>query len=215
MLETCIKGLDLDLIGIVETHLKGDELLAVDGFTWFGRNMKTVHLRSRTGSGGVEFLVKNEILHIFNFTTLDDTNDDILWLQLENIYDGFKLIACVCYLTLEDSSWQINVNTFFDSLLTGLNKYQNLGKLFICGDFNSRSGDDDVFLTGKESVCKRDVLDYTSNRYGQLYFKFLINCNSCLLNGHNCIKNDLTSVSSKGCLVVDYCIASHDQLNDF
>ena len=58
MLVTCIKGLDLDLIGIVETHLKGGELLAVDGFTWFGRNMKTVHLRSRTGSGGVEFLVK-------------------------------------------------------------------------------------------------------------------------------------------------------------
>ena len=32
MRETCINGLDLDLIGIVETHLKGDELLAVDGF---------------------------------------------------------------------------------------------------------------------------------------------------------------------------------------
>ena len=66
MRETCINGLDLDLIGIVETHLKGDELLAVDGFKWFERNRKTVHFRARTGSGGVGFLVKNEILHDFN-----------------------------------------------------------------------------------------------------------------------------------------------------
>ena len=36
-----------------------------------------------------------------------------------------------------------------------------------------------------------------------------------MLNGRNCIKNDFTSVSSKGCSAVDYCIASHDQLSDF
>ena len=190
MRETCINGLDLDLIGIVETHLKGDELLAVDGFKWFGRNRKTLHFRARTGSGGVGFLVKNEILHDFNVITLDDSNDDILWLQLENIYDGFKLIACVCYLPPENSSRQVDANTFFDNLLTGLYEYQNLGKLFICGDFNSRCGDDDDFITGIDSVCKRDVLDYTSNRYGQLFIEFLINCNMCMLNGRNCIKND-------------------------
>ena len=215
MRETCINGLDLDLIGILETHLKGDELLAVDGFKWFGRNRKTVHFSARTGSGGVGFLVKNEILHDFNVITLDDSNDDILWLQLENIYDGFKLIACVCYLPPENSSRQVDANTFFDNLLTGLYEYQNLGKLFICRDFNSRCGDDDDFITGIDSVCQRDVLDYTSNRYGQLFIEFLINCNMCMLNGRNCIKNDFTSVSSKGCSVVDYCIASHDQLSDF
>ena len=62
---------------------------------------------------GVVFLVKNEILHDFNVITLDDSNDDILWLQLENIYDGFKLIACVCYLPPENSSRQVDANTFF------------------------------------------------------------------------------------------------------
>ena len=36
-----------------------------------------------------------------------------------------------------------------------------------------------------------------------------------MLSGRNYIQNDFTSVSSKGCSVVDYCIASHDQLNDF
>ena len=36
-----------------------------------------------------------------------------------------------------------------------------------------------------------------------------------MLNGRNCIKNDFTSVSGKECSVVDYCIASHDQLSNF
>ena len=36
-----------------------------------------------------------------------------------------------------------------------------------------------------------------------------------MLSGRNYIQNDFTSVSSKGCSVVDYCIISHDQLNDF
>ena len=36
-----------------------------------------------------------------------------------------------------------------------------------------------------------------------------------MLNGRNCIKNDFTTVPSKGCSVVDYCIESHDQLSDF
>ena len=55
MRETCIIGLDLDLINIEETHLKGDELLVIDGFTWSGRNRKAVHICARTGSGGVGF----------------------------------------------------------------------------------------------------------------------------------------------------------------
>ena len=57
-----------------------------------------MYICARTGSGGVGFLVKNNILNEFYETTLYDSNDDILWLQLEHIYDGFKLVTCVCYL---------------------------------------------------------------------------------------------------------------------
>ena len=45
-------------------------------------------------------------------TTLGDVNDDIVSLQLYNIYDGFKLVTCVCYLHPENSSRQVDANTF-------------------------------------------------------------------------------------------------------
>ena len=115
----------------------------------------------------------------------------------------------------ENSSRQVDLDTFFNSLLTSLYEYQNLGKLFIGGDFNSQCGNDDDFITGIDSVCQRDVLDYISNIYGQSFIEFLINCNLCMLNGRHCTKNDFTSISRKGCSVVDYCIVSHDQLSDF
>ena len=44
---------------------------------------------------------------------------------------------------------------------------------------------------------------------------FLINANMCILNGRNFISNDFTSISSKGCSVVDYCLVSYDQLISF
>ena len=40
-------------------------------------------------------------------------------------------------------------------------------------------------------------------------------CDMCVLNGRNCLKNDYTSISTKGCAVVDYCLVPHDSLNNF
>ena len=37
----------------------------------------------------------------------------------------------------------------------------------------------------------------------------------CMLNGRNFINNDFTSISTKGCSVVDYCLVSHDNLQMF
>ncbi|KAH3728101.1 hypothetical protein DPMN_054048 [Dreissena polymorpha] len=37
----------------------------------------------------------------------------------------------------------------------------------------------------------------------------------CISNGRNTVTNDLTSVSSKGTSVVDYCIVNHEDLGMF
>ena len=60
-----------------------------------------------------------------------------------------------------------------------------------------------------------EVIDFTSNMYGNLLLDFLINSNMCMLNGWKCINNDFTSVSTKGLAVVDYCFVSHDDLHKF
>ena len=55
--------------------------------------------------------------------------------------------------------------------------YQNIGKLYICGDFNARCGDIQDFIEGVDNVQKRHVIDDVSNRNGDLPIEFLVDCN--------------------------------------
>ena len=74
--------------------------------------VRIIHVRAKTGSGGVGFFIKVELLNYFDVSVLDDTSEGILWLKL------VTLLHCVCYLPPENSSRRIDVNTYFDSLLT-------------------------------------------------------------------------------------------------
>ncbi|XP_060597913.1 uncharacterized protein LOC132751716 [Ruditapes philippinarum] len=89
------------------------------------------------------------------------------------------------------------------------------GRIFICGDFNSRVGELDDHIAGIDQIPSRDVKDYTVNAYGEILIDFLINSNFCILNGRNFTKNDFTSVSVKGASVVDYCLVPHDSMDHF
>ena len=43
-----------DVVALVETWLKGEEEIAVEGYRWLGKNGRSLHWK---GSGGVELLV--------------------------------------------------------------------------------------------------------------------------------------------------------------
>ena len=159
--------------------------------------------------------MKDDVLFDFNVTVLDDSNEDILWLKLSHKRLGYNLIACVCYLPPENSSRQVDVNAFFDTILTGVYNFQSIGKLFICGDLNSRCGAEDDFIVGVDDIVQRNIIDYKTNNYEHILIEFLINSNMCILNGRNTVTNDFTSVSSKGTSVVDYCIVNHEDLSMF
>ena len=113
----------------------------------------------------------------------------------------------------ENSSRFFDVNTFYDSRLTDIYKYQGQGILFVCGDFNSRCGDLDDFIRGIDKVCEREIIDFSLNKYGKILIDFLINTNMCILNGRSNCNNDFTSVSTNGHAVVDYCFVNHVDLN--
>ena len=83
--------------------------------------------------------------------------------------------------------------------------------MFVCGDFNSSCGDKEGFISGVDTLSNRDVIDHTENRYGSILCHFLIFSNICILNGIKRIVNDYTSVSSRGCAVVDYCFVTYDR----
>lgn len=90
--------------------------------------------------------------------------------------------------------------------------YQNDGKFFICGDFNSRCGDMSDYLEGVDEVPDRKVTNHTTNGYGQFMCEFMWSANCCMLNGRSVFANDFTSYSPNGQSVVDYCVVPHESL---
>ena len=58
---------------------------------------KNIHIRARTCSGGVGFLIKGSVLQYFSVSVLDNTSEGFLWLHLKHKYEDFSLIPCVCY----------------------------------------------------------------------------------------------------------------------
>lgn len=95
-------------------------MLQLDGYKWYGNNRKNIHIRAKTGSGGVGFLIKNELLDYFDVSVLDDTSEGILWLKLKHKFENVTLLPCVCYLPPENSSRRLDVHTFFDNVLTDI-----------------------------------------------------------------------------------------------
>ena len=210
-----MEQLNLDILGIAETHLVDGKGIKLNGYTWVGNNRKLIHKRAKTGSGGVGFLIKDNILQNFNVEILDDSIEGILWLKLHHKVENIVLLPCVCYLPPENSTRSTDAHQFYDTLLKSIYEYQSDGLIFLCGDLNSRCGDSDDFIAGVDEIPHRTVVDFISNKYGELLIDFLINCNFCILNGRNELRNDFTSISTKGCSVVDYCLVSHDALSNF
>ena len=114
--EICIRHFNLDIIGISETHLKDNNNIDFEGYTWFSNNRSNTHINAWSGSGGVAFLIRNSLLDTFDISICDNSKEGILWLKLKHRFDNFYLFPCVCYLPPKNSTRQIDVNMFYDSI---------------------------------------------------------------------------------------------------
>ena len=76
-----VNSLDLDIIGIAETHFRGNGQLEIDGYEWYGQNRRNIHRNAKCGSDCVGFLVNNDLLSEFNITILEDSVEGMLWLR--------------------------------------------------------------------------------------------------------------------------------------
>ena len=118
------------------------------------------------------FLIKNDIISEFHVTVLQKSYEGIFWLKLSHKTQDFVLLPCVCYLPPENSSRRVDVNEFFDNLLSDLYQFQNFGLCFICGDFNGRCGDLEDFIAGVDNIYRRQVIDFKTNYYGERFIDF-------------------------------------------
>ena len=204
---------DFDIFCVVETFLKNKETLYVSGYTFYGHNRVNLHRRAKRGSGGVGIFVRNQLLNTFTVSVLDDTVEDILWVKLihRDNMPSDNIVLCVAYLPPSDSVRNNDPEAFYCSLLEQIYAFQNEGKLFVCGDFNSRVGDDSDYIEGVDDVRPRDILDSTSNANGDLLIEFLVDCGLCMVNGR-LGTNNYTHVSHRGKSVVDYVFVPYEQL---
>ena len=207
--ELCIRYKDIDILGIAESHIVGENQLCIPDYTWFGRNRKK-HNQAWCGSGGVGILVKKELLSVFNIVITDDTHDDIIWVLFKHKLNNTQFQLCVCYLPPSGSSYVRDAQSFFNELLGQIYVYQEKCPFYIMGDFNSRCGNRPDFIEGVDSVPHREVIDFVQNNYGEMFIEFLLSANCAIINGRNCLNNDFTSFTHKGQAVVDYVVAPYE-----
>ena len=161
---------NLDIIGIAETDLRDGQEISIPGYKWFGHNRRTVHKLAKTGSGGVGFLIRESLSEIFDIHMVDKSYEGILWLKLQEKRGDYQMHVCVCYLPPDNSTRNVDVYDFFNTLTSQIYTFQEMSSVFICGDFNSRTSNLDDYNAGVDSVPVRDVIDYKSNKYMVIYF---------------------------------------------
>ena len=204
---------DCDIFCVVETFLKNNETIVIPGYTYYSHNRTNIHKKAKRGSGGVGIFIRNELLKLFSVSILDDTVEDILWIKLSSLVNvrSDDIVLCVAYLPPSDSVRNNDPEAFYCSLVEQVYAYQNEGRLFICGDLNSRVGDESDYIEGVDEVRPRDILDFTCNSNGDLLINFLVDCGLCMLNGRIGV-NEYTHVSHRGKSVVDYVLVPYEQL---
>jgi len=157
--EAIIKQICLDIVCISETHLKGNDIIDLDGFKSYMKNRQKTHRRAPKGSGGVAILVKNSVFVNFSVNVIDRDQEGILGIQLTNKETGFVCVVFSCYLPPENSIWGRNADVFFSHLTSQVYMYQEADLISIGGDFNARLGSSQDYVTGVDDINNRVILD--------------------------------------------------------
>ena len=210
----CLLLNNLDIIGVAETHLFGDQCLYFPGYTWYGQN-RTKHTKAKKGSGGIGFFIKHDVSENYIVETLDSEHEGILWIQCRSKRGNHIFNCCVCYVPPSESTRSIDLTEFYDTLMHQVHIYCQDKQFFICGDFNGRVGDLEDYIPGVDILPERNVVDFHVNKEGERLCDFLIDTDCCILNGRNCAKNDYTFIGSQGSSVVDYCFVPYESLDNF
>ena len=72
---------DVQIIGLAETKFRKYDNFTLPGFSWFGHNRADINKKARVGSGGVGFLVRNDILCGYDISILDITIKQSIYLS--------------------------------------------------------------------------------------------------------------------------------------
>ena len=182
--KSVIHNCNLDIVCLCEYHLMHDEVLSIEGYTWFGHNRLLISPNARKGSGGVGILVKEQLAQHFSIEIIDNEFEGILWLQFIGLDTIESFCLYVCYLPPSNSTRGNMATEFFDHLISSIHSFQEIGKICICGDFNARCGGLQDNPNNSYDIPRRLIADHSApNGHGRDLIDFLIASELCMLNG--------------------------------
>ena len=122
------KASESHIIGLAETKL-GKTTPAVPGFSWVNKPQKT-------GSGGVAFLVRDDIKHMVEQVEgLEDHEQEIIWVKLK--VSQAPVHIGVFYGPQEKCSKEESQRQF-SQITSQITKLKNNGDIILMGDFNAK-----------------------------------------------------------------------------
>ncbi len=212
--EQILYGLQADAALLSETWSTEEEGINLDGFTAYYEKRSTAHVRARRGTGGLAFVVKNEILSRYTVKQLFIDREEVIVLQLTHRLTGFTLTLLGIYLPPETSVYSQDPDQFFESLVSFLYEQCNDDLIVLLGDINARISDKKDYIEGIDDLPPRVNIDEGINDHGKSFINFLLQTNMCVVNGQiDPLQDNFTSVSHRGRAVVDYFAVPNEQLH--
>ena len=94
-----------------------------------------LHAKAKRGSGGIGCFVRTQILQTFKVDIIDSSHEGIMWLNFRPITDARAFYFFVCCLRPSDSTRNIDLGEFYDTLLYQSFSHCKDELFYICGEF--------------------------------------------------------------------------------
>ncbi|MES9885080.1 MAG: endonuclease/exonuclease/phosphatase family protein, partial [Sedimenticola sp.] len=130
-----------DIIFLLESWTDVDSDIDLSGYTCFNFYRKFKHKKAKRNSGGIVVYIKDCVK--CGVTVVRSHHDTIVWLKLAKTFFSFArdMYVCGSYIWGDDSPANRYVDAdLFQLLQDDINYFQELGRIFVTGDFNGRVG---------------------------------------------------------------------------
>lgn len=202
--------------------------VAIPGY----RSFCNIRKGKSVNHGGVCTLVRNDLSEgVRRINNITESSDFVILKISKSALKMKRDIYIInLYISPKNSSWSLKRDYEpFEELSRVLDTLakRDDGDLILAGDFNSRIGELDDFLTDDKlatfvdipsdvnnsiNLKQRNSLDKHSNSYKNEFLDFIIGYKLIILNGRTIgdIYGDYTCVKWNGCSLIDYGIISQD-----
>ena len=220
-----------DILALGETWLTPEDNLQIDGYYCYS-SCRNKSAGSKFYSGGIVFLVKDEIKHVVKI--IDYKSDFMVWIKLDKSYlkSENDIFVSAVYIPPSNSSFYNKGGLDpFDEFENSVQNYASKGEVIIMGDINARTGclpdyikndnckylpnnDLNIFETDQEN--NRQNLDKVANLFGKKLLKICQNYTLRILNGRTLgdLEGNFTCKKYNGKSTVDYMLTSKSLMDN-